>query len=208
MHLRVHVQKIEALRKIAFFDFDGTVTTHDTLLEFIRHRKGTARFYIGFLLNSPFIVAYKIGLISNQFAKEQVLRYFFGRTLAEKFQQYCDEFADKEIPRLLRQKALHEILQLQQKGFEVVIVSASAENWIRNWCKSINVSLLASRLEIRNEKITGRLIGKNCHGEEKVRRIREMYQLAEYSSIYCYGDTNGDKPMLALGHHSFYKPFR
>jgi NAD(P)-dependent dehydrogenase (short-subunit alcohol dehydrogenase family) len=40
-HPRISVQKIKAVtRKIAFFDFDGTITTKDTLLEFIRHSKG------------------------------------------------------------------------------------------------------------------------------------------------------------------------
>ena len=56
-----HVQKKEVVKKgIAFFDFDGTITTHDTFLEFIRFCKGTSAYYMGFLLNAPYLVAMKM----------------------------------------------------------------------------------------------------------------------------------------------------
>jgi phosphatidylglycerophosphatase C len=196
------------LKQIAFFDFDGTITTKDTFLEFIKHEKGNFRFYAGFLLNSPFLFAYKAGIISNQLAKERILKHFFRKTNGSTFQQRCDAFAAVAIPALVRPKAMHEINKLKEAGVEVVIVSASAENWISHWCRTNNLSLIATRLEQSSECITGAIVGKNCHGEEKVRRIREQYNLADYSKIYCYGDTSGDKPMLALGTNSFYKPFR
>lgn len=196
------------MKQIAFFDFDGTITTKDSFLEFIKYQKGTFRFYMGFLLNSPFLVAYKVGIISNQLAKEMVMRFFFGKMTIDKFQLVCDEFSAKAIPSLIRQKALLEIKKLQEAGVEVVIVSASAENWLRNWCTTQGVSLLATRLQQKNGKITGKIEGLNCHGEEKVRRVHEAYDLSEYSKIFCYGDTKGDKPLLGLATFSFYKPFR
>ena len=104
-----------------------------------------------------------------------------------------------------------EIALLQEKGATVVIVSASPENWIGAWTTHIQASLLATRLELTPTPIprhTGRILGRNCHSEEKVRRIREAYPLSDYNEIYAYGDTKGDKPMLRLGTASFYKPFR
>ncbi len=195
-------------RSIAFFDFDGTITTKDTLLEIFKYRHGKAKFYFGFLLNSPFLVAYKAGVISNQLAKERTLQFFFGGMKEADFNTFCEQFAAEAIPSLIREKALKEIDKLKRAGAEVVIVSASPENWLRPWCASLNLPLLATRLEVNKEKITGKIKGNNCHGEEKVRRIREAYDLSQYNSIYCYGDTSGDKPMLALATHSFYQPFR
>ena len=195
-------------RVIAFFDFDGTVTRKDTLLEFIKFSKGSFRFYLGFLINSPILIAYKIGIISNQVAKEWMLRYFFSGRSLESFQQQCDLFAVQILPSLLRSKAINEINKLKEFGADVVIVSASAENWIKKWTDSLNLQLLATRLATKNEKITGRIDGKNCHGNEKVSRIKEKFNLADYSDIYCYGDTRGDNPMLDLGSIKFYKPFR
>lgn len=196
------------MKKIAFFDFDGTITTKDTMLELIKFQKGTAGFYAGFFVNSPSLIAYKLKLISNQAAKEHVLKYFFKGTPLPGFQQGCDEFAEMLLPSLIRPGALAEIAELKAKGFEVVIVSASAENWIQKWCSEAGVKLLASKLETRDGQLTGNLNGQNCHGEEKVCRINAAYDLSAYEEIYCYGDTSGDKPMLAIGTKIFYKPFR
>jgi phosphatidylglycerophosphatase C len=202
-------------RTIAFFDFDGTITTKDTLLEFIRFSKGIPRFYLGFLLTSPWLVAYKIKLISNQRAKERVLRHFFSHTPLDQFEQNCEAFARKALPALLRPKALQEIERLKTAGATVVIVSASPENWIRSWSASVGTDLLATRLETAPDKdgskplrLTGKIFQANCHGEEKVRRIKEAYTLEDYQEIYTFGDTGGDRPMLKLGTVFFYRPFR
>jgi HAD superfamily hydrolase (TIGR01490 family) len=195
-------------QRIAFFDFDGTITTKDTLLEFVKHSKGPGIFRLGFLLTSPWMVAYKLKLISNQKAKEQFLRFFFRKMQVSQFQQHCASFAIKGIPPLIRPKALKEIARLQEAGAEVVIVSASPENWIRPWSDSLGLQLLSTRLVVKDDRLTGRIMGRNCYGEEKVARIREVYDLSAYDEIYTYGDTKGDRPMLRLGNKSFYKPFR
>jgi len=195
-------------RRIAFFDFDGTVTTKDTLLEIIKYQKGDAAFWLGFLLCSPVLVLYKLKIISNQAAKQVTLRWFFGKTPLGTFQQRCDAFEEERLPALLRSKALEEIRRLKAANADVVIVSASAANWIQQWCSRHQLQLIATTLEIKNDRITGRIEGNNCHGQEKVRRIRAQYDLSQYDEIYCYGDTNGDKPMLALATVSFYRPFR
>ncbi len=195
-------------KRIAFFDFDGTITTKDTLLEIIKYQKGAFSFYLGFLLCSPFLVAYKLRIISNQAAKEITLRWFFGKMPLALFQEHCDAFAAARIDGLLRPKALTEIEKLKAAGAEIVIVSASAENWIQQWCSRHQLQLIATRLETGKERITGRIEGRNCHGKEKVRRITAAYNLEQYDEVYCYGDTKGDKPMLALATFPFYRPFR
>ena len=55
---------------IAFFDFDGTVTTRDTLLEFIRFVKGDLSFFLGFMVHTPLLILYKMQIVLNQRAKE------------------------------------------------------------------------------------------------------------------------------------------
>ena len=193
---------------IAFFDFDGTITTKDTLLEFIKFSKGSFLFYLGFLINSPYLVAMKLGLISNQVAKEKVLRFFFKNKDINEFNELCNKFALEEIPKLIRLKAKQEIKKLKTDGFVIVVVSASPENWIQKWSFSEGLELIASKLEVNNGKITGKILGKNCHGVEKLKRIKEKYIIEDYKVIYAYGDTSGDRPMLNVATHSYYKPFR
>ena len=194
-------------KEIAFFDFDGTITKKDTLLEFIKFSKGNFRFYLGFILNLPYLVAFKLGIISNQSAKEKILRFFFHGMPAAVFKQHCEAFSKQVLPKLIRPKALEEIQKLKQNNIIVVVVSASPENWIEQWSQNLHLELIASRLEVNEGKVTGKILGKNCHGNEKVSRIREIYDLSHYRIVAAYGDSSGDKPMLQLASKSYYKPF-
>ena len=194
-------------KEIAFFDFDGTITKKDTLLEFIKFSKGTFRFYIGFVINLPYLVAFKLGIISNQSAKEKILRFFFHDMPEAVFNQYCERFCQYALPELVRPKALEEIQRLKQNNTVVAIVSASPENWIKEWTENLQLELIASRLEVKDGKLTGKILGKNCHGDEKVNRICEIYDLSNYYIVAAYGDSTGDKPMLELAKKAYYKPF-
>jgi phosphatidylglycerophosphatase C len=195
-------------RKIAFFDFDGTITKKDTLLEIIKFLKGKGAFYAGFLLYSPWLLAYKMNFLPNDQVKQKILTYFFSGIPEQVFQEKCDVFTVKKLPELIRPAALAEISRLRTLGFDMVVISASAGNWIRKWTDDNGLKLVASKLEVKNGLITGKLKGRNCHGEQKVICILEQWDLKEYDEIYAYGDSSGDRPMMALATKSFYKPFR
>ncbi len=193
---------------IAFFDFDGTVTNKDSLLEFIKYSKGTLAFYSGFILNIHYLIAYKLKIITNQKAKEKIISHFFGGMPLIEFQELCKHFSSEKIPQLIRPGARNEIKKLLQNGVKIVIVSASPENWIQNWATEINADLIATKLVQTDNIITGKIDGINCHGQEKVVRIKEKYILENFNEILAYGDSSGDKPMLALAHKRYMKPFR
>jgi len=195
-------------RKIAFFDFDGTITRKDTLLEIIKFQKGRTAFYTGFLLHGPWLLGYKLNLLPNDEVKQKILAYFFAGMPVKTFQEKCDLFAENELPRLIRPAALAEIRRLRNLGFETVVISASAGNWIRKWTNSLSLTLISTKLEVKNGLITGRIEGKNCFGQQKVVCIRENWDLGTYDEIYVYGDSSGDKPMLNLATKPFYKPFK
>jgi len=137
-----------------------------------------------------------------------LLKYFFGGMKEEIFQENCNVFAATRLTRLIRPEALREISKLKAGNTEIVIVSASAANWIRKWSDTLLLELVSTSLEIKSGMITGRIEGKNCQGQEKVRRILERWNLEDFDEIYAYGDSEADKPMLALATKSFYKPFR
>jgi phosphatidylglycerophosphatase C len=195
-------------KKIAFFDFDGTITTKDTLLEIIKFQKGKPSFYFGFILHIPWLIAYKLNWLPNNLAKQKILTYFFDGMEERVFQEKCDLFAENIIPEIVRPGALSEINHLRSRGFEIVVVSASAGNWIRKWTERLLLQLIATKLEVKKGLITGNILGENNHGEQKVANIRELWNLNEYEEIYAYGDSSGDKPMMDLATKSFYKPFR
>ena len=195
-------------KKLVLFDFDGTLTTRDTLLEFIRFYHGTLKFLWGFFVTSPPIILSKLKIIPNWRAKEIVLTWFFKDETLEQFNSTSIAFASHCTPSLIRPKALSEINNYLLEGWRVVVVSASAENWVKPWCDATGVECIATKLELKDNKLTGKIAGKNCYGPQKVVRILEKLNINEYQKIVVYGDSSGDREMLELGHQKFYKPFR
>lgn len=193
--------------EIAFFDFDGTITSKDTLAEILKYIKGKFSYYFGICILSPIIVAYKAGILSNHRAKEILLIYFLRGMSIAVFNDYCYRFTEEKLPDLLKKSALHEIRKHLQRKTPVVVVSASPENWIFPWCSKYQIECIATKLEVKNNKLTGKIVGRNCSGKEKVRHIQEQYNLSEYKKIYAYGDSPEDLYMLELATEKNYKPF-
>ena len=193
---------------LALFDFDGTITKDDSLLKFIRFVVGDVRFVFGLVVLSPILVAYKLKLIPNYKAKQKMLSWFFKGMSKEAFFKVANEYSLVHIDKILRPKAMEKISWHKAQGHKVVIVSASIDCWLRPWCEKNGLELIATKLEIKDDIVTGKLLSKNCYGVEKVNRIKEIYNLKDFEYIYSYGDSSGDKQMLELAHEKFYKPFR
>jgi phosphatidylglycerophosphatase C len=194
-------------KSIAFFDFDGTVTKKDTMLELARFSSGNALYLAGLSILSPWLIGMKLGFISRKKAKEKFLRHFFATMPLQHFNELCISFTEKKMPNLLKKEAIEKIHFHLNEHTTVVIVSASAENWIAPWCLKNNLQFICTKLEVENNQLTGKLKGENCNGDEKVIQIKQRFNLDDYDVIYCYGDTKGDKKMLALANHPYYKSF-
>jgi phosphatidylglycerophosphatase C len=196
------------LNQLILFDFDGTITTKDTLLAFTKYAIGGVRFSLGLILLSPVLIIQKMGLVSAQKTKEIFLSYYFkGMPLVE-FDQKCSGFVEQSLSSMIRPGALAAIKGYIKNGDRVIVVSASPQNWITPWADPLGAEVLSTQLEIKSGRLTGNILGKNCNGVEKVSRIKKHLSLESYSHIIAYGDTSGDKEMLALAGEKYYKPFR
>ena len=191
-------------QNIAFFDFDGTITIDDTLLKFIRFVVGDKKFLVGLFILSPILILYKIKIIPNYKAKQYMLSWYFKGMQKEEFFKVSYEYSMNYIDSIVRQKAKERLLLHKNQGDKIVVVSASIDCWIRPWCEKNGLELIATKLEIKNNKISGKLLTKNCYGQEKVNRIKNQYNLNDYNHIYAYGDSKGDKEMLELANFSFF----
>lgn len=199
-------------KKLYCFDFDGTLTTSDTLLEFIKYAKGRGRFLMVFLMYSPLLVMMKLHLYPNWKAKQQIFAHLFAGMRIEKFDALCRGFAE-ENQHLLRPKGITLMHEALVAGAQVFIVSASIDNWVRPFFDIRNlkgVQVLGTQIEVEDGKLTGRFKSNNCYGKEKVHRIAEVlksFERSEYE-IEAFGDSRGDKEMLAFADKGHFKPFR
>lgn len=195
------------MKVLALFDFDGTLTKRDSLLDFIHFVIKTPKKIFGAMILSPIIIGYLFKIVENDYAKERVLHYFFANMKANELYFLGQNYALNRLPSILRSSGIKQLKWHIEQGHDVTIVSASPVIWLKAWTDSLGVKLIATILEEKKGRFTGRYQGLNCYGEEKVRRIKEQFDLNKYDKIYAYGDTPGDKAMLKLADKAFYKPF-
>jgi HAD superfamily hydrolase (TIGR01490 family) len=195
---------------LALFDFDGTLSNKDSYLLFTRFL-GWKRYALGCLYLSPRIIGFLAGIYSRQSLKEDFLEFFYQGRSTDELQGLAQQFCDRDVPAIIRPGALERIRYHQAQGDSTVVVSACPRLILEPWCRRLDVEIIATELETDScRRSTGKIDGHNCWGEEKVRRIRDRYDLRQYSGIYAYGDSRGDLPMLALADPDkrFFKPFR
>ena len=198
------------MRKIYAFDFDGTLTTKDTLLEFIRFAKGSGQMFRGFLLFSPLLLLMKLHLYPNWKAKQQVFSYFFKGMNIHDFNALCTHFAEQN-KHLLRPAGIEKVRQaIEEEQATVLIISASIDNWVRPFFDEIDkkIQVLGTQIETNGGRLTGQFTTKNCYGQEKVNRLTALYPHREAYDLIAFGDSRGDKELLDFADKGFYKPFR
>jgi len=195
------------MKKIYAFDFDGTLTKRDSLIEFIRFARGNWAFIVGFLLYLPLLILMKLRLYPNYKAKQKVFAHFFEGMAIEEFDSLCQRFA-QEKRGMLNRWMVNNLKNALKDGDEVVIVSASIDNWVQPFFPEVKV--LGTKIEVVDGIVTGRFLTKNCYGKEKVNRIMQEYPERKSYRLVAYGDSRGDKEMLAfadegtrIGHSHF-----
>jgi len=80
----------------------------------------------------------------------------------------------------------------RRKDIKFISLLPQQKNWVAPWSDTLHVICLGSLLEVKDGHVTGKLVGKNCNGDEKVCRIKEVVHLTAYDTIYAYGDSSGD----------------
>lgn len=190
------------------FDFDGTLTSKDTLIEFIRFAKGGKVLLKCMLRHLHLLLAMRLGMYDNGRAKEAVFAYCFRGTTVESFDDICRRFA-AENAGLMRPKAIAGMRRiLQGKNTKVVVVSASVDRWVAPFFADMpEVTVIGTEAEVKDGIVTGRFSTPNCYGEEKVRRIKEIFPDRRNYRLTAYGDSGGDRAMLDFADDGYYKPF-
>lgn len=187
------------MSRVAFFDFDGTLTHGDSLLPFLRMVAGPRLYWKNMLQLAPVLAAYAVRMVRNDVAKQLVLTKFLAGMEKQALLRQGYHFADR-LHTLQRAQGMARLAWHRQQGHRCVLVSASLDIYLEPWAKAVGFDhILTSALAYDADgKVSGRLLGANCFGEEKVQRILAWLQdnPADYS--YAYGDSRADLPMLRM----------
>lgn len=193
---------------VAAFDVDGTVTDRDCVIPFMRRVTGAPRVGLRLAARPDRFVPALVRRDRDQLKALAAAAAFRG----QRYDHLADvgaTFAQSVHDHRLRADTMAKIRAHIESADRVVFVSASFEVYVRPLAELLGVhDVLATRLMVREGIVTGELDGPNCRGPEKVRRLHEWLR-SEYGArdrvrLVAYGDSAGDREMLADADASFW----
>ena len=194
-------------RRVAAFDFDGTMVPGDSLIPFVWRTTGPRRFLLAVLRHGLRIVlASGAGIGSRDAAKEAFIRSTLGGLALADVRKAGEAFA-AQLERKLDPSSLERLRWHRDQGHELVLVSASLEVYLGPLADKLGFdTLLATRLGVDgDDRLTGELDGPNVRAHEKVVRFRRWLG-GERCELWAYGDSAGDRELLVLADHGYRVP--
>lgn len=191
-------------RRIAAFDFDGTLTRRDTLLPFLARACGATHFGRTVGRIAPVAVRARTGRLEAEIhhrdaTKAALLRELMrGRSdvwLEARGQEYATTLAAKLRPEMVEQVRWH-----RDAGHELVIVSASLATYLRPFAATHGFDhVIAVEMQQGSDGLlTGEMAGPNVRGEEKAVRLRRWLGGDVPEMMWAYGNSSGDNELLEM----------
>ena len=191
---------------IAAFDFDGTLTNGGSVFAFLEALTDRATVLSASAALAPRLA--HAALVGGEVAdrtKERLFSRILAGVPADRLDDVAGRFAGEHLTRHLRHDVGQRLDWHLRRGDHVVVVSASPECYVAPAVAILGAGgTVATRLEVgADDRLTGRYLGGNCRGEEKIRRLRlwigeigEDPTLTE-TRLWAYGNSRGDLRMLA-----------
>lgn len=191
-------------RRVAAFDFDGTISRQDSLRPFLELVVGRPQLYRALARRAPVFAGLAVGIGDRDGEKERLVgRLLAGRAavdVRETGTAYARTLTETDA---LRREALEQLAWHRAEGHEIVIVSASLDAYLEPLAPLLGVdAVLCTKLGVGPDGcLDGRLDGGNVRGPEKVRRVRDWLG-GDDVELWAYGDSPGDRELLAEATHA------
>lgn len=189
-----------ARRRVAAFDFDGTLVAGDSLPRFLARLLGRARF-TRVLATSGAAMASAYRRDGRDGAKAALLARSVTGLRAEDVEAAGNAFG-AALARRIRPDLAEWMAWHDTEGHERILVSASLAVYLEPFGRLTGFAqIIATCLETGPDgRLTGRIEGKNVRAEEKAIRLQQALGSGPYE-LWVYGDSPGDREMLAMAQH-------
>lgn len=195
----------QAMRTIAAFDLDGTLTHGDSLWRFlIRLRGPKAVLRAAMATSTELLQSALFGGEAADRAKEAIFARLLAGQALEEVAALGAVFASELLEKRSRPEIVAQAARHRAAGHQLAVVSASPEVYVSHVAKLLGASItLATRLEVNTSGLlTGHILGRNCRGPEKAARMLEWInsqgEAREDLWVWAYGNSAGDSELLAM----------
>jgi len=191
-----------AIKKIVLFDVDNVLVrgqTQKLLLTFL-FKRGKIN-WLFFIKIYFWFLLYKFNLNKNIVKiREEAFNIMNGWSKVET-EEIFKEFFDQEIkPRIFHQ-AVDLVHFYHNKNYEIILVSASLSEIVNKLKDYLSLRFaIATKLEVMNDRYTGKTTGLVPYGEDKIKAVRELLDTYGFSleESYAYADHFSDLPLLEI----------
>ncbi|MFV3304597.1 HAD-IB family phosphatase [Pseudomonas sp. NY15181] len=194
-------------RVLSVFDFDGTLTRHDSFIPFLWFAFGS----VGFLRRLPRLAVpclkFAVGRLGRDELKACLIATFLCGVEVQWLSARADAYCRSVWRYLLRSAGLRCVEAELESGAEVTLCSASPTLLLRPFAKRLGVGLIGTELEVRDGRLSGCILGGNCRCENKVLRLEAAYGPLTRYRLRAWGDTRGDHALLRAAQDPHWRAF-
>ena len=169
---------------------------------FLHYSVTGPRKWLGNIIILPFYAMYKAGFLPARRMRPIASFVAFVGRQTEEVKTLGARFAQEIIVQHIRPEAKTRLDWHHAQGDTIVVVSASLNAYLKPWCDTQGYHLLCSELISEQPKLSGFYQQGDCSLERKISRVKAAFSLDEFASIYAYGDTHEDIPMLKLADYA------
>jgi HAD superfamily hydrolase (TIGR01490 family) len=193
--------------RAVLFDIDGTLTSGGEVWAALVHSPYVSRLKKGWLYSSgmPHYLISKAGVVSQAGFRDRWVRlmaWLMARWPEQQAQAHYDQIVVEGLLPMLRGDVLDILKRHQAAGHPAILVSTMFEGIVQGFAAHIGADVgLGTRVEFRNGRCTGRVIGETCSGGRKVefaqRYLQEHHAWLSLDEVAAYADSRSDVPFLA-----------
>ena len=191
--------------KIYIYDLDNTLITCDSFIYFILYVAKEKKLL--FLMK---LIVLVILFIFHFFLKDKtrtLSKSLFIQILLWKFKKkevvcICRKLVQETLVNFVNKKLYKNIKKVKNKN-KIILITASLNIYVEILAKHLNIdNVLSTKISLKNDTF-GKILGKNCYGEEKKKIILKKIKNFKKLKSFFYTDCLSDAPLMKICSKSY-----
>lgn len=187
---------------LAIFDIDKTFVRGDSFKWFCWFAMRANGIGLRWLWRFAFdALTHPTGLLDAGLLKEWCLRICLVNHDKAVLTTLVKNFVDRVLFKRVRSAAVDRLRRHRQQNHTIIFLSASPDLYLNELGSRFAVDgLICTKFLSQDRRFTGELFSANCKGDEKKRRLLEVYPANEiaWDQSYGYGNSVEDVPFLEV----------